>query len=233
MQFKVGDMVTWTSQSGSHSKTKTGTVLAIVPAGSRPVVPKGYRSNTKAGYGISRYEDSYMIAVGHVIYWPRVCWSKLTEVEVEKMKFDNIFLERCACGQQPYIVRVKSKYQVTCSGCLDTTRYPTPEKAAEAWNRKMELHRKHKKDDEIAVVANALTDFVNGMSNDVKDVVEKIALSHRTLQQGVTRFVVAWLEKCDAMHKDGDFDLRNQASCELGKEFMEKFPREKRHMPLI
>jgi hypothetical protein len=97
----------------------------------------------------------------------------------------------------------------------------------------MELRRNQKKDDEISVVADALTDFVNGMGNDVKDVVEKISQSHRTLQQGVTRFVVAWLEKCAAMHKDGDFDLRNQVSCELGKEFVEKFPREKRYMPLI
>ena len=229
--FKVGDMVTWTSQSGSYSKTKTGTVLVIVPAGSRPVGPEGYRANSKAGYGLSRYEDSYLIAVGHVIYWPRVCWLKLAEAE--KVKLENIFLERCACGQQPHLVMVKGEYQVTCDNCLDTIRYSTPEKAADAWNRKMELRRKHKKDDEISVVADALTDFVNGMGNDVKDVVEKIAQSHRTLQQGVTRFVVAWLEKCDAMHKDGDFDLRNQASCELGKEFMEKFLREKRYMPLI
>jgi hypothetical protein len=172
-----------------------------------------------------------MVAVGHVIYWPRVCWLKLAESE--KVTLENIFLERCVCGQQPRVVKVKGEYQVSCDNCLDTVGYPTPEKVAESWNRKMELRRKQKKDDEIAAVADTLTDFVNGMGNKVEDVVEKISHSHRTLQQGVTRFAVAWLEKCDAMHKDGDFDLRNQASCELGKEFVEKFPREKRYMPLI
>jgi len=225
MRFKVGDMVTWTSQSGSYSKTKTGKVLAIIPAGDRPVVPEGYRANSKAGYGMRRDHDSYMVAVDRVIYWPRTC--HLSPVE------NDIFLERCACGQKPHITRVKGEYQVTCDGCLDTVRFSTPEQAADSWNRKMETHRKQKKDGEISAVADTLTDFVNGMCNKVEDVVDKIALSHRTLQQGVTRFAVAWLEKCDAMHKEGDFDLRNQASCELGKEFVEKFPREKRYMPLI
>lgn len=215
MRFKVGDVVTWTSQSGGYSKTKTGTVLAIVPAGSSPVVPEGYRANSKAGYGFGRSHDSYLIAVGKVIYWPRVIC--LNPVEVEKVEFNDIFLERCFCGQQPHVTRVKGEYQVICDGCLDTVRFLTPEHAADSWNEKIKTHRKNKKDSEVAAVADTLTDFVNGMGNRVEDVVEKIALSHRTLQQGVTRFAVAWLEKCAAMHKEGDFDLRNQASCELGK----------------
>jgi hypothetical protein len=71
------------------------------------------------------------------------------------------------------------------------------------------------------------------MGNDINEVVGHLASDHRTLQQGFTKFAVAWLEKCAAMHKDGDFDLRNQASCELGKKFVERFERDERLLPFI
>jgi len=79
--FACDDRVEWTSQSQSHTTTKRGTVVAVVPAGSNPtrLIPAGKRCNSKAGFGMSRNEKSYLVAVdgkGNQVYWPRACQLK-------------------------------------------------------------------------------------------------------------------------------------------------------------
>ena len=82
-------------------------------------------------------------------------------------------------------------------------------------------------------VAGVLSQFVNSYSNDMNDVVDCLAHDHRTLQQGFTRFSVKWLERCAKMHDEGNFDLRNQASCELGKVFVSRVNTAERALPFI
>jgi len=90
-----------------------------------------------------------------------------------------------------------------------------------------------KKVNKTLELANALSKFVNGMDNKVEDVVDILAGEHRTLQQGITRFCVAWLAECDKMQKAGHYDLRNQASVELGMKFMARMTPQERAMPII
>jgi hypothetical protein len=71
--FKVGDFVTWTSQSGSYRKTKIGEVVEVVPPRVKPNV---------RGCGSSRNHESYVVRVremfangrvrSSLVYWPRV-----------------------------------------------------------------------------------------------------------------------------------------------------------------
>ena len=90
-----------------------------------------------------------------------------------------------------------------------------------------------KKINKAKELADSLSSFVNGMGNNVDDVVDILAGEHRTLQQGITRFCVAWLQECDKMHKDGHYDLRNQASVELGMKFMARIAPSERALPII
>lgn len=72
----LGKTVEWTSQSGGHTKTKTGTVAEVVRAGDRPNrmrFPDLYKG---PGCGIGRSEESYVVAVqvgkrSVKHYWPR------------------------------------------------------------------------------------------------------------------------------------------------------------------
>jgi hypothetical protein len=82
-------------------------------------------------------------------------------------------------------------------------------------------------------VARVLSNFVNGIGNKVEDVVAHLAQDHRTLQQGITKFCVAWLEECDRKHKVVDYDLRNEASAELGMYFVSRISPKERAMPFI
>lgn len=83
--FNVGDSVTWTSQAGGNTKTKTGKVVAVIPGGpsSGEQAGKEIRSRVRAGThrsafggGWARAEDSYVIEVPQgpkakpVLYWP-------------------------------------------------------------------------------------------------------------------------------------------------------------------
>lgn len=70
--FKVGDKVTWRSQSASVYSNKIGEVVEVIPAGVRP---KGI-----FGAGQSRGHESYIVkAIADTTmtkrskrYWPRV-----------------------------------------------------------------------------------------------------------------------------------------------------------------
>jgi len=76
--FQVGDQVTWTSQAGGHTKTKAGTVVAVVPAGAYPDREKFPRLYRSAGVGLKRGHLSYVVHVvmpsgrgAGTVYWPR------------------------------------------------------------------------------------------------------------------------------------------------------------------
>lgn len=65
IQFNVGDAVQWTSQSQGSSKTKRGTVHAIVPVGRTATVfiPKGTPKASIKFDGLYSDRERYVIAV--------------------------------------------------------------------------------------------------------------------------------------------------------------------------
>ncbi len=78
-RFSQGAAVTWRSQAGSRYKTKTGTVVLVVPALVDPVImpewPEATRGLLKGsfdGRGSPRREESYLVKVDNKLYWPRV-----------------------------------------------------------------------------------------------------------------------------------------------------------------
>lgn len=87
-QFSVGDCVKWSSSANGSTKTKRGTVVAVVPAVKRwyPIYnllgqgwQKDYTSAIDASHSVyGRGHESYLIAVpGKTprsqprLYWPR------------------------------------------------------------------------------------------------------------------------------------------------------------------
>ena len=81
-RFKVGDTVSWVSQSHGTYLAKVGTVAAIVPAGQSPFnlarrARKAYRpvNMTNITYGRRGWERdhvSFVVNVDGKAYWPRV-----------------------------------------------------------------------------------------------------------------------------------------------------------------
>jgi hypothetical protein len=79
-------------------------------------------------------------------------------------------------------------------------------------------------------MAEAMSRFINNMNDEPKEVfIEKMSHDHRTLQQNFTRLCVNWLEQV----AEGRSDLRNEASVNLGKLFVEKISAEERFLPFI
>jgi hypothetical protein len=74
--FSVGDIVTWKSQAAGSWKTKTGTVVEVVPAFKAPF------SEIK-GFGSSRKHESYIVEVK---YEPTRSTSAIKSVRVKKPK---------------------------------------------------------------------------------------------------------------------------------------------------
>lgn len=83
--FKIGDKVTWSSQSGGSTTSKTGIVVAIVQLGIDPsriqfLKGAGIATLSRRFDGGPRQEISYLVAVrpgktdksSPVVYWPRV-----------------------------------------------------------------------------------------------------------------------------------------------------------------
>ena len=68
--FKVGDLVEWTSQSAGVSQRKVGRVVQVVPPGGKP-------EPRIAGVGMSRDHQSYVVMAAvdgrdrNKRYWPR------------------------------------------------------------------------------------------------------------------------------------------------------------------
>ena len=68
VEFKVGDAVTWTSSAGGGTKTKDGTIVAVIPAGK--VAGDWLRKNkfdrskyAVSSFGWSRNHESYIVSV--------------------------------------------------------------------------------------------------------------------------------------------------------------------------
>ena len=80
---------------------------------------------------------------------------------------------------------------------------------------------------------DSFSKFVNNMNDEPKhEAIELMTREHRTLQQSMTRFSICWLERL-ARYQDVEFDLRNEASVRLAKEFVENIPLEERALPFI
>lgn len=95
-QFKVGDTVSWRSQSGGAETEKTGVIVRVLHPwesatlvadsvrlehnGTPTMVSKHGPMRQMAKTGLPRYEESYLVRVGMQqkytkscrLYWPRV-----------------------------------------------------------------------------------------------------------------------------------------------------------------
>lgn len=69
-EYKVGDSVTWESQSQGSWKSKTGTVAAIIPANVRPDATEWPQLFNGVGPGSARARQSYIVIVDNRVYWP-------------------------------------------------------------------------------------------------------------------------------------------------------------------
>ncbi len=69
----LGKTVEWTSQAGGRSKTKRGTVVAVVLPGGHPKDYIGSGHTVDAG-SLGRDHESYLVQVGRSkrLYWPLV-----------------------------------------------------------------------------------------------------------------------------------------------------------------
>lgn len=77
LELKVGDMVTWRSQSQGSWTQKTGVVAAIIPSHSRPDATLWPRLFSSDGPGGARRHQSYIVLVDKRPYWPIVTKLKL------------------------------------------------------------------------------------------------------------------------------------------------------------
>lgn len=76
----VGTTVTWTSQALGCTKTKTGTVVAVVPPREHPLpfAPQGSKVDAS---GMPRPKESYLVKVEgrKALYWPHASRLKVVE----------------------------------------------------------------------------------------------------------------------------------------------------------
>lgn len=86
--FRVGDLVTWTSQSSGSTMTKTGRIVVVLGPDSDPLWnpecnPKKHAATARYGGGIPRNHESYVVLVEkgrrRILYWPRVSQLRLVE----------------------------------------------------------------------------------------------------------------------------------------------------------
>lgn len=77
--------------------------------------------------------------------------------------------------------------------------------------------------------AKEIARLLNDFSFSAKGVAKELSREHRTLQQGMTRLAVAWLEVCAS--DNYVYDERNEASHLLAKELLDG--RKLRPLPFI
>ena len=75
----------------------------------------------------------------------------------------------------------------------------------------------------VSDAANAIT------SQGCKELAQLFAKQHRTIQQNLSRLAIAWFE--ELAKPETRFDLRNEASVRLAREFVEKV--KERGLPYI
>jgi hypothetical protein len=74
---RIGDVVAWTSQAGGNYKTKTGTIVEVVPANSFATM-----GNNRAS---RRGHESYIVRVKGRrggLYWPHACQLRLSALDI-------------------------------------------------------------------------------------------------------------------------------------------------------
>ena len=87
----------------------------------------------------------------------------------------------------------------------------------------VEHHDRLPKDDPSEDLADRISDYLNTFSSDsyADTLVDRMARTHRTLQQSFTMFVCKWLEH--AASEDYRFDGRNEASHKVAQDMIEGF----------
>jgi hypothetical protein len=92
--------------------------------------------------------------------------------------------------------------------------------------------QKNKDYEEAQEAVRKLTSFVN-RGGAPKDFVDALYQEHRTLQQGVGRCMVAWIDHLASL-EDGHYDLRNEGSVMLAKQIVQTpFWEQKKYLPFI
>jgi hypothetical protein len=101
--LKIGNVVEWVSQSGGYyGKVKRGKIVQVIPAGEFP--DPGALRVLGAGFGMGgRRHKSYMVRVGNVAYWPRVCHLKIVNTHAQSKN------QKRVAKQLPNDGRVKFK----------------------------------------------------------------------------------------------------------------------------
>lgn len=81
--------------------------------------------------------------------------------------------------------------------------------------------------------ARRMTDYLNDLGNrSVPALIDALSREHRTLQQGVTRFCVAWFEHLSKLEQH-QYNARNESSVLLARKFVERIDTYERHLPTI
>lgn len=71
------------------------------------------------------------------------------------------------------------------------------------------------------------------MSNEeYRQLAEAACNTHRTLQQNKMRFVLEMIKVWAEMYRDGWYDLRSEATCQLASKIVEAFE-DDFHMPVV
>jgi len=84
--------------------------------------------------------------------------------------------------------------------------------------------------------AESFSKFVNTMSGDeaCAYAIDRMSRDHRTLQQGITRFCIGWLEHLASKGvSPSTCDLRNEASMKLAEAFVDNVSAETRFLPHV
>jgi len=72
--MNIGDKVVWESQGQGFTRQKVGEIVAVIPPRRNPNfhIPEGKWSFGGGSFGLPRNHESYLVAVGNRLYWPRV-----------------------------------------------------------------------------------------------------------------------------------------------------------------
>jgi hypothetical protein len=76
-KFNIGDTVVWTSTALGHTRTKSGKIVDVIPAGVHPTNGEENKTlfqNKTIHLVCARLHESYLVQVAkrHRLYWPLV-----------------------------------------------------------------------------------------------------------------------------------------------------------------
>lgn len=88
--------------------------------------------------------------------------------------------------------------------------------------------------DLMADTAEGISKIVNaGTSDDINYLAKQMASDHRTLVQGKMNLFIAFVNELAVSYERDNFDLRNQAACELAKKIVDQFDLKGNRLPTI